>query len=123
MEKKYVMANIHMPVEIKPDGSIEPLTEYVRIDIEKCPVLPEKDENMTDSSVMEQIQMAIQQKESDSEEPDNVQLSITSDDINRVRAKKTRQNMSFKNVPKKNMRYTMKRRDINSNKTDADHHG
>lgn len=118
MDKKYVMANIHMPVEIKPDGSIEPLTEYVRIDIEKCPALPEKDENMTDSSVMDQIQMAIQGLEQD-----NVQLSITPDDLNRVRAKKTRQNMSFKNVPKKNMRYTMKQRDINLNKTDADHHG
>uniref|UniRef100_A0A6C0E8G7 Uncharacterized protein n=1 Tax=viral metagenome TaxID=1070528 RepID=A0A6C0E8G7_9ZZZZ len=55
MSKKYVMANINIPLQINIDDNnqITPLTDYVKVSITKCDSLPEKSsENFT---IMEQI--------------------------------------------------------------------
>jgi hypothetical protein len=45
MKKKYAYANIKIPVELKANGTIEPLKEYVQIDFSICNELPEKNVN------------------------------------------------------------------------------
>jgi len=55
MSKKYVMANINIPLQINIDDNnrVIPLTDYVKVSITKCDSLPEKSsDNFT---IMEQI--------------------------------------------------------------------
>ena len=47
MKKKYAYANIKIPVELKANGTIEPLKEYVQIEFSICNELPENDETTT----------------------------------------------------------------------------
>jgi hypothetical protein len=54
MEKKYVMAKINLPLHILPNGTIEPMPEYVRIDIEPCIELPDKKDTSQMSQEMNQ---------------------------------------------------------------------
>ena len=55
MSKKYVMANINIPIQINIDDNnrVTPLTEYVKISISNCDNLPEKSSN--NFTLMEQI--------------------------------------------------------------------
>ena len=55
MSKKYVMANINIPIQINIDDNnrVTPLTEYVKISISNCDNLPEKSSNSF--TLMEQI--------------------------------------------------------------------
>lgn len=55
MSKKYVMANINIPIQINIDENnrLTPLTEYVKISISNCDNLPEKSSNSF--TLMEQI--------------------------------------------------------------------
>jgi hypothetical protein len=55
MSKKYVMANINIPLQINIDDNnqLTPLTEYVKVSITKCDNLPEKSSNSF--TLMEQI--------------------------------------------------------------------
>jgi len=55
MSKKYVMANINIPIQINMDDNnrLTPLTEYVKISISNCDNLPEKSSNSF--TLMEQI--------------------------------------------------------------------
>ena len=56
MEKKYLFANIRIPIEVKTNGSIEPLKEYISIDFVKCNELPKKPEKaVTNDFVMNSI--------------------------------------------------------------------
>ena len=45
MKKKYAYANIKIPVELKSNGTIEPMKEYVQIEFSICNELPEKNVN------------------------------------------------------------------------------
>lgn len=55
MSKKYIMANINIPIQINIDENnrLTPLTEYVKISISNCDNLPEKSSN--NFTLMEQI--------------------------------------------------------------------
>jgi hypothetical protein len=60
MEKKFLFANIRIPIEVKPNGSIEPLKEYISIDFVKCNELPKKPEKAVNNEfVMNSIQRII----------------------------------------------------------------
>jgi hypothetical protein len=60
MEKKYLFANIRIPIEVKPNGSVEPLKDYISIDFVKCNELPPKPEKaVTNDFVMNSIQRII----------------------------------------------------------------
>ena len=54
MKKKYAYANIKIPVELKANGIIEPLKEYVQIDFSLCNELPEQ--NVNNLNVMNSLQ-------------------------------------------------------------------
>ena len=55
MSKKYVMANINIPIQVdtNDNNKLMPLTEYVKISISNCDSLPEKSSNSF--TIMEQI--------------------------------------------------------------------
>ena len=45
MKKKYAYANIKIPVELKENGTLEPLKEYVQIEFSACNELPKQNVN------------------------------------------------------------------------------
>jgi hypothetical protein len=146
---KIVMANIKMPILVN-NGKLQPMSEYIKIDIEKCDELPKKNED-NDTSLMGQIDKILSQQNDNtadmvdidnnandntsennvvdhSDQDDNSNQPISNpifvllDEIQSRRPIKTRQNMSFKNKSNRSiLRYTMKNRSSNSNTSDVDH--
>ena len=45
--KKYIYANIKLPIEITKNGPINPMTEYIQIDFSNCDELPAKQDTDT----------------------------------------------------------------------------
>lgn len=122
---KIVMANIKMPICVN-NGKLQPMSEYIKITVEKCDELPEKNKD-NDGSLMSQIDKILSQQttsESPSHDPEptSKSLNVSLDEILSHRPIKSRQNMSFKNKSHRSiLRYTMKNRSSNSNTSDADH--
>lgn len=110
---KIVMANIKMPILVK-DGSLVPMSEYIKIQIEPCAVLPEKNKD-TDGSIMDKINRILSEQNNDPEEettvsnPDTeLKIIVTRDELLEFKPKKHRKNLSLKNTSKTMSRYTMK---------------
>ena len=101
-EKKYVYANIRMPIEIV-DNSYELLTEYMHIEFEKCDELPEK-------STAENVDL-IAKIFSFHNDADNVKEEVMrilkTDHENKT--EKTRQNSSFRKKTKKIRDFTRRK--------------
>jgi hypothetical protein len=141
---KIVMAKIKMPILVK-NGKLQPMSEYIKIDIEKCDELPPKSDD-NDTSLMGQINKILsRQTDNDttsdietmnvndtatdndtdndtSNQPTTNPIFVLLDEIQSQRPIKTRQNMSFKNKSNRSiLRYTMKNRSSSSNTSDVDH--
>ena len=132
------MANIKMPILVN-NGKLKPMSEYIKIEIEKCDELPQKSEE-NDISLMGQINKILS-RQNDNEtmnindtatyndtdiDTSNQQTTnpifVLLDEIQSRRPIKSRQNMSFKNKSNRSiLRYTMKNRSSSSNTSDADH--
>lgn len=118
------MANIKMPILVQ-NGSLQPMSEYIKIQIEACDELPEKNLD-TDGSIMEKINRILAEQEDAETKPDTnekqeLQLTVTMDELLENRFKKPRKNLSFKNTSKTMSRYTMKNyHRSNSNTSDVD---
>ena len=119
---KIVMANIKMPISVN-NGKLQPMSEYIKITVEKCDELPEKNQD-NDGSLMSQIDKILSQQNQEPEpepEPPTKSLIVSLDEIQNNRPIKSRQNISFKNKSNRSiLRYTMKNR-TNSDTSDADH--
>jgi hypothetical protein len=120
------MANIKMPISVN-NGKLQPMSEYIKITVEKCDELPEKNKD-NDGSLMSQIDKILSQQNEEPEppsrdiEPKTKSLIVSLDEIQNNRPIKSRQNMSFKNKSNRSiLRYTMKTRSSNSDTSDADH--
>ena len=50
MQKKYIIANIQIPMEVFQDGKYESLTDYLTVDFIKCDKLPEKPINLSQTT-------------------------------------------------------------------------
>jgi hypothetical protein len=123
---KIVMANIKMPISVN-NGKLQPMSEYIKITVEKCDELPEKNKD-NDGSLMSQIDKILSQQNEEPEppsrdiEPKTKSLIVSLDEIQNNRPIKSRQNMSFKNKSNRSiLRYTMKNRSSSSDTSDADH--
>jgi len=123
---KIVMANIKMPISVN-NGKLQPMSEYIKITVEKCDELPEKNKD-NDGSLMSQIDKILSQQNEEPEppsrdiEPITKSLIVSLDEIQNNRPIKSRQNMSFKNKSNRSiLRYTMKNRSSSSDTSDADH--
>lgn len=127
MEKKYLFANIRIPIEVKTNGSIEPLKEYISIDFVKCNELPPKPEKaVTNEYVIQSIQQImktdiiqnnvetqtdfpLQEEPKQQEEPPQQQeepMIVLKEEIKT--GIKTRINTSFKSNPRPLHRTTQK---------------
>jgi hypothetical protein len=120
------MANIKMPISVN-NGKLQPMSEYIKITVEKCDELPEKNKD-NDGSLMSQIDKILSQQNEEPEppsrdiEPTTKSLIVSLDEIQNNRPIKSRQNMSFKNKSNRSiLRYTMKNRSSSSDTSDADH--
>ena len=49
MEKKYLIANIQIPMEIFQDGKYESLTDFITVDFIHCSELPNKPSNLNET--------------------------------------------------------------------------
>lgn len=117
-EPKYLFANIKIPIEIKKNGSIEPMKEYITIEFTNCNELPPKSTSETNySSVLNTLKNIINTepvtaKECESgfdeneeiKEPEHI-LVLKSEIKNGV---KNKNNTSFKSNPRKIHRYTVR---------------
>lgn len=93
-----------MPVELKPDGSIETMNEYVQIEFTECNELPAKQDNSIDYSFFTNnlnintgIKLPLQQEQEQAEqeqEQDEI-IYISKEEI-KEKIKKTLNNSSFK---------------------------
>lgn len=107
MYKKYVMANIQIPIEILEDNSLSPLSEYMTIEINKCDALPEKKDTHC-PSLLEKIN-ALFTTTTEKPSTTDEEISISLNDIS-TKKTKPRNNTSFKNMPSSKSRYTLKHR-------------
>ena len=131
MEKKYAYANIRIPIELKPDGKIEPLKEYINVDFTKCEELPIKKETNTNySSIINNLNSLFLEKttiedekvvekeenieqEREPEEEKEEKIVVLSSEIKSN--KKPKLNTSFKQKSYHSNKYTAKYREPISN--------
>ena len=66
---KIVMANIKMPILVN-NGKLQPMSEYIKIEIEKCDELPPKSKE-NDISLMGQINKILSRQNGNDTETDN----------------------------------------------------
>ena len=122
-EVTLLFANVKIPIEVKDDGNIEPLKEYITIEFSKCTELPEKQETEVNYSfVMNNIKELLQtdtvktnsqemgcqtyEHEFPLEEKEEVQIVVLKEEIKHE--KKDRKNTSFRSNPKQLLRHTVK---------------
>lgn len=124
MEKKYLFANIRIPIEVKTNGSIEPLKEYISIDFVKCNELPRKPEkavnndfvmnsikqimktDIIQNNVETQTDFHLLQEERQEEEKEEEPIMVLKEEIKQHI--KPRINTSFKSNPRPLHRTTQK---------------
>ena len=131
MQKKYLIANIKIPMEISQDGKYESLTDYLTIDFIKCNKLPEIPMNLSqtalktyksmidelfslpkedDSSIPKEDDSSIP-KEDDSSITDDIQLDTPLKlfvNIDEIIKRPRNQNTSFKNKHYTNHNFSVK---------------
>jgi len=130
MQTKYIYANIKIPIEIKEDGKIEPLREYIDIEFSKCEELPEKKKTEIHSLFIQQnLENIISQLKGTAEkgttekgttEKGTTEKGTTENELQKQKQqfyvfpneikneKREHKNSSFKQRSKTNHRYTMK---------------
>ena len=123
MEKTILFANVKIPIEVKEDGTIDPLKDHITIEFTRCTELPPKQETEVNYSfVMNNIKELLhgdsvitkptEKVESECQTYDHefpveqIQIMVLKDEIKRE--KKDKKNSSFRNNPKNFIRHTMR---------------
>jgi len=101
-EKKYILANIKIPIEISESDDYEPLTDYMSIKFENIDSLPEKLENDYDSDYIKNQIYELLQKPIRKEN----QLTIQMHEIKHKTTSK--KNITFRNKNHSSSRYSRK---------------
>jgi hypothetical protein len=122
-EKTILFANVKIPIEVKPDGTIDPLKEHITIEFTRCTELPPKQETEVNYSfVMNNIKELLhgdsvitkptEKVESECQTyahefpVEQIQIMVLKEEIKRE--KKDKKNSSFRNNPKNFIRHTMR---------------
>jgi hypothetical protein len=118
MSKKYIIANIRMPIELLEDGTITSLKDHAHIELESCKELPPIQENMSEVMNINNIKLFIEKQElscqnkiendiKDDDEKKEVKLWIHPNEIKPSTNKYC--NTTIKNIkPNKMKRYSVK---------------
>lgn len=111
--KKYVIANIKIPIEIMEDGSIEPQKDYIDIEFSDCEQLPKKQEcDVNHTFVMNNLSMFLLNTKKDIEiepikEKEGSRMIVLKEDI-KPRTNAPKINTSFKQNTQYKHRHTIK---------------
>ena len=123
MEKKeqtILFANVKIPIEVKEDGTIEPLKEYITIEFSKCNELPPKQNTAVNYSfLMNNIKELLN---NDTKKTNTIEMSCQTYDYEFLKEEiklkvltseiknesKIKKNTSFKTNPKQLFRHTIK---------------
>uniref|UniRef100_A0A6C0JLH9 Uncharacterized protein n=1 Tax=viral metagenome TaxID=1070528 RepID=A0A6C0JLH9_9ZZZZ len=126
MEKKYVIANIKIPMEVNEEGSYNPLPDYITMSFEKILESPQKPEvSYNNDYIRDQIlslfnshnQEIIKDAESETEESDSSESDpskeeihpiISYDELRNKQHKTHNKNISFKNKKSSTTKYSVK---------------
>lgn len=122
-EKRYLIANIKIPIEVKENGSIEPLKDYIDIEFSKCSALPKKQDSQVNYAfVMNNIKNLLseeteekvpdeKEKEAleEKEEQKREEIMVLKSEI-KNKVLKNNFNTSFKVKPKPIHKYSLKNR-------------
>lgn len=119
-EKKYLIANIKIPIEVKANGSIEPLKDYIDIEFSKCSELPKKQDTQVNYAfVMNNIKNLLSEETEEKipdekeqevpEEKEEQKIMVLKSEI-KNKVLKNNFNTSFKVKPKSISRYSIKNR-------------
>lgn len=117
MENRYVYANIKIPILVKSDETLEPLTDYLTMNFELCPSLPEKPDKEFDYSfIFESLKNTLSGIINENR-IDNITescletkdlLTVHPDEIHKK--KRLNRNMSLKNIMRNKHNFTAKSR-------------
>jgi len=103
-QKQYVVANIKIPMIIKENGDLEPLTDYMSILFENLTHLQKPTEiDYNNSYLKDQIKQLLLEKEIIEETP-----MITHDELKNKKKLSHKKNLSFKGKKSSPTRYTLK---------------
>jgi len=118
MDSKYIFVNIRIPLETKPDGSYDVISERMILDIELCEKLPPVNTSENDRILFEQMYLALHsgrsKEEEEGEEGEEEKPIFVFD--TKIAQGKTRQNITIRNRSNKSSHYTRKKyeSDLNS---------
>jgi hypothetical protein len=113
--KKYILANIRLPMEVLDDGSLKNLSEYLTMDFERLDELPPLPENNGNyEAIKENLKsiISISRKEDEEEEDESIEPAeeermVTFVELSKIKDRVRSKNMTFKNKSGGN-RYTAK---------------
>ena len=123
MNKKYIIANIRMPVELLEDGTITNLTDRASIELEYCKELPSIQQNIGDimninniKRFIEREELSYQNKMNNDNVVQELEIKQTVDELkvwidpNEIKPSKNKYcNTTIKNIkPNKLKRYSVK---------------
>jgi hypothetical protein len=111
-EKKYILAHIKIPMEIKEDGSFETLPDYLTILFESLKELPDPaDNDYNNEYIKQQIKTLLNNSVQDKEpKPESIEktLILSPMDVNNRKLKTHTKNITFKNKLHSISRFTAK---------------
>jgi hypothetical protein len=119
MEKKYVIANIKIPMEVNEDGSYNPLPDYITMSFEKILESPQKpDISYNNDYIRDQILSLFESdnkeiiEDAETEEADSskeeIHPIISYDELRNKQHKTHNKNISFKNKKSSTTKYSVK---------------
>lgn len=110
MDSKYIFVNIRIPLETKPDGSYDVISERMILEIEPCEKLPPVNTSENDRVLFEQMYLTRHSGRAKEEEKTIFVFDT------KIAQGKTRQNITIHNRSNKSTHFTRKKyeSDLNS---------
>lgn len=125
---EYIYANVRIPIMLNSDNTIETLNDYIKIELEKCDGLPEKNSEPVNYDIITKIKSLLnieQVKEETNEENEEGEqaitcspvekhetkeepLIITMDELLNKTKKKSSNSTTFKKYKSRHLRNTMR---------------
>ena len=125
---EYIYANVRIPIMLNSDNTIETLNDYIKIELEKCDGLPEKNSEPVNYDIITKIKSLLnieQVKEETNEENEEDEqaitcspvekhetkeepLIITMDELLNKTKKKSSNSTTFKKYKSRHLRNTMR---------------
>lgn len=92
-QKQYMMAIIHLPMEIGPDATVEPLKDHIQLAFDVCPELPPKTDAANYDFLFQNVDFYLSKV---GKKEDDLVLAVQPAEIQK-RTKTGNRNTTFKN--------------------------